>query len=60
MDNICDDESIIDDELMEQYAEVFREVLKDLKISRLSGVPMHMLRYDPIDSYSKCGDEDEE
>ena len=60
MDNIRDDESIIDDELMEQYAEVFREVLKDLKISRLSGVPMHMLRYDPIDNYSKCGDEDEE
>ncbi len=58
MSNICD-ESVIDDELMELYSEVFREVLKDLKISRLSGVPIHMLRYDPIDSYAN-EDEDEE
>lgn len=59
MNNIRD-ESVIDDELMELYSEVFREVLKDLKISRLSGVPIHMLRYDPIDVYAGCEDEDEE
>ena len=43
---------------MELYSEVFREVLKDLKISRLSGVPIHMLRYDPIEETS--GEKDEE
>jgi|TARA_Y100000034_G_scaffold109540_1_gene140932 hypothetical protein len=57
MNNECDENSI-DDELMELYSEVFREVLKDLKISRLSGVPIHMLRYDPIEETS--GEKDEE
>ena len=54
---MLDDESIDLDEI---EIEVLNAIIKDLKLDKLSGVPMHMLRYDPIDNYSKCGDEDEE
>ena len=60
MNNICD-ETVIDDEEVMELSEVFREVMEDLRISRISGVPIYMLRYEPIEmtnfSYEEEDDE---
>tara|TARA_Y100000590_G_C15644010_1_gene986130 strand:- start:490 stop:666 length:177 start_codon:yes stop_codon:yes gene_type:complete len=57
MSKICDDN--FDDEIMD-LSEVFREVMEDLRISRISGVPIYMLRYEPIDMMSSDDSEEED
>lgn len=57
MSKICDDN--FDDEIMD-ISEVFREVMEDLRISRISGVPIYMLRYEPIDIMSNEDSEEED
>ena len=57
MSKICDD--TFDDEIMD-LSEDFREVMEDLTISRISGVPIYMLRYEPIDMMSSDDSEEED